>query len=258
MTTDRRHHGEVALVTGANKGIGREIARLLAGEGMTVYLGARDAERGRAAGRELADGGADVRFLQLDVTDQSQVDAAVKQIDEEFGRLDVLVNNAGIVVEWGTAVEDVTVEQMRRAYDVNVFGPVAVTRACIPLLRRSTAGRVVNLSSPLGSLSLISERENPISTRGLLAYSSSKTALNAITVLYANALREAGIRVNAANPGLVVTDLNASSPFDRGARTPEQGAEVPVRLALMGADGSTGTFRGNDDGSVEAEATVPW
>lgn len=252
--TQGRHRGEIALVTGANKGIGREIVRQLAAEGMTVYLGARDSERGTEAARELA---GDVRFLQLDVTDQDQVDTAVKQIDEEVGRLDVLINNAGIVVEWGIAAEDVTVEQMRQVYDVNVFGPVAMTRACVPLLRRSKSGRIVNLSSPLGSLRLISDRENSISKRGLLAYSSSKTALNAITVLYANALRDAGIHVNAANPGLVATDLNADSPVSRGVLTLEQAATVPVQLALLSTGGPTGTFRGkNDDHS--AEVIVPW
>lgn len=253
---DTRHHGEVALVTGANKGIGREIARRLAAEGMVVYLGARDGERGRRAERELTRDGADVRFLQLDVTDQAQVDAAAARVDRDFGRLDVLVNNAGIVVEWGIAVEDVTTEQLRRAYEVNVFGPVAVTNACIPLLHRSATPRVVNLSSPLGSLTLLSDQESPVSARGLLAYSSSKAALNAITVLYANALRASGIHVRAANPGLVVTDLNARSPFSRGARTPEQGAEVPVALALLGTDGPTGVFRGDEDGSIEHP--VPW
>lgn len=247
----RDHHGEVALVTGANKGIGREIVRRLAAEAMTVYLGSRDPERGKAAERELAGEGADVRFLQLDVTDQAQIDAAVARIGKESGRLDVLVNNAGIVVEWGIAVADVTVAQMRQAYEVNVFGPVAVTRACIPLLRRSPAARVVNLSSPLGSLSLLSDQDNPISTRGLLAYSSSKTALNSITVLYANALREAGIRVNAASPGLVATDLNASSPFNRGTRTVQEGADLPVELALQAAEGPTATFRG-------ANHIIPW
>lgn len=254
--TNEGHHGEVALVTGANKGIGRQITRRLAAVGMTVYLGARDQERGRQAARELAGEKADVRFIHLDVTDQAHINAAVKRIDEDFGRLDVLVNNAGVVVEWGTAVENVTTEQMRQAYEINVFGAVAMTHACIPLLRCSPAARVVNLSSPLGSLNLISDPGSPISTRGLLAYSSSKTALNAITVLYANALRSAGIRVNAANPGLVATDLNAASPFSRGTRTPEQGAEVPVKLALLGAGGPTGAFLGNEDGSIGQ--TVPW
>jgi NAD(P)-dependent dehydrogenase (short-subunit alcohol dehydrogenase family) len=254
--TNPQHHGEVALVTGANKGIGRQIARRLAVAGMTVYLGARDSQRGLRAERELADEGIDVRFISLDVTVQSQIDAAIKRIDAEFGRLDVLVNNAGVVVEWGVPVPDITVEDLRAAYEVNVFGTVAVTHACIPLLRRSSAARVVNISSPLGSLTLLSDQSNPISSRGLLPYSSSKAALNAITILYANALREAGIRVNAANPGLVATDLNARSPFSRGTLTPEQGADVPVQLALMGADGPTGAFRG--DGNSSVEETVPW
>jgi len=256
-----RHSGEVALVTGANKGIGREIARRLAAEGVTVYLGARDEDRGRRAARDLAGDAADVRVLQLDVTDQAQIDAAVKRVDEEFGRLDVLVNNAGIGIEWGDAVEEVTVEQVRRTYEVNVFGVVAMTRACIPLLRRSATARVVNLSSPLGSLGLISDTENPVSDVGMLAYSSSKTALNSVTLLYANALRKDGILVNAASPGFVATDLNDH----RGHLTAEQGADLPAKLALLGADGSTGTFLGHpsgtflghDDSSVE-EVVVPW
>jgi NAD(P)-dependent dehydrogenase (short-subunit alcohol dehydrogenase family) len=256
-----RHSGEVALVTGANKGIGREIARRLAAEGVTVYLGARDEDRGRRAARDLAGDAADVRVLQLDVTDQAQIDAAVKRVDEEFGRLDVLVNNAGIGIEWGDAVEEVTVEQVRRTYEVNVFGVVAMTRACIPLLRRSAAARVVNLSSPLGSLGLISDTENPVSDVGMLAYSSSKTALNSVTLLYANALRKDGILVNAASPGFVATDLNDH----RGHLSAEQGADLPAKLALLGADGSTGTFLGHpsgtflghDDSSVE-EVVVPW
>lgn len=255
-TVSRSHRGEVALVTGAARGIGKEIARQLAGHGITVYLGARDEVRGREAATELAESGADVRYLALDVTVQEQVDAAAAQIDAEAGTLDVLVNNAGVVVEWGMAVEAVSADQLRRAYDVNVFGTVAVTQACIPFLRRSMAARVVNLSSPLGSLSLLSDHDHPVSTRGLLAYSSSKAALNAITIVYANELAPAGVKVNAANPGLVASDLNVDSPFRRGTRTPEQGAQVPVQLALLGPDGPSGEFRGDDDSSVSV--TVPW
>ena len=259
---DRRHHGhngEVALVTGANKGIGREIVRRLAAEGVSVYLGARDEERGRRAARDLAGDGADVRFLQLDVTDQVQILAAVRQIDEEFAKLDILVNNAGIAIEWGNTVEQVTVEQVRRTYEVNVFGVVAMTGAFIPLLRRSAAARVVNLSSPLGSLSLISDRENPVSDVGMLAYSSSKTALNSMTLLYANALRKDGIHVNAVSPGFVATELNDH----RGHLTAEQGADVPVKLALLGADGPTGTFPGHPSGAFfgsdsSVEDVLPW
>lgn len=253
---------DIALVTGANKGLGKEIARRLAAEGLTVYLGARDEERGLGAARELAragreavPAGGDVRFVRLDVTVREQVDAAVRRIEEECGRLDVLVNNAGIVTEWGVPVEEVTEDHLRRAFEVNLFGAVALTQACLPLLRRSKDPRVVNLSSPLGSLSLLSDPGgHPAASRGLLAYSSSKAALNAVTLVYAEALRAEGIRVNAANPGLVATDLNADSPFSRGTRTVEQGAEVPVRLAL-GA-GGTGGFHGGMEGDVTER--VPW
>ncbi len=251
-----QHQGEVALVTGANKGLGKQIARRLAAEGMTVYVGARDARRGEETEQELKAAGYDARFVQLDVTNQAQVEAAAKRIEAESGRLDVLVNNAGIVVEWGVPVADITADRMRKAFDVNVFGTVAVTQACIPLLRRSDAPRVVNMSSPLGSLTFLSDPEHPISTRGLLPYSASKAALNAITVVYAHSLREEGIRVNAANPGLVATDLNADSPFSRGTRSPEEGADTPVWLALTGPDGPTGTFSGGMDGTVDE--IVPW
>jgi len=254
--TRSRHQGEVALVTGANKGIGLEITRRLAAEGMTVYLGARDPERGKSA--ELGLGGADtdVRFLHLDVTAAEQVDAAIARIENECGKLDVLVNNAGIVTEWGTPVEQITAAQVRQAYEVNVFGPIAMIHACLPLLQRSSRARVVNLSSPLGSMALLSDPHHPISTRGLLAYSSSKAALNSITVLYANALRAKGIHVNAANPGLVATDLNVESPFSRGHQTVAEAAAVPVELALLDDTGPTGEFRGGPTGSVEQ--TVPW
>jgi NAD(P)-dependent dehydrogenase (short-subunit alcohol dehydrogenase family) len=252
------HEGDVALVTGANKGIGREIARRLAAEGMTVYAGARDEERGRAATRGLP---GDVRVVPLDVTRQESVDAAANRIREEMGRLDALVNNAGIATERGIDPADVGVDLLRRAYEVNVFGVVTMTRAAIPLLRRSTAGRVVNLSSPLGSLTLLADQASPVSRRNLLAYNSSKAALNALTLMYANVLRHDGIMVNAANPGLVASDLNgfsAGATTDDGVtvRTPERGAEVPVRLALLGPGGPTGRFLGDDE--FVLDGTVPW
>jgi NAD(P)-dependent dehydrogenase (short-subunit alcohol dehydrogenase family) len=230
---------ETALVTGANKGIGREIARRLVAAGMTVYLGARDATRGRAAADAVG-----ARFVQLDVTDDVQVAKAVAGLDT----LDVLVNNAGVAVEWGTAVEDVSAAQMAAAFEVNVFGVVRVTRACVPLLRRSPAGRIVNLASQLGSLSVLSSADRvPL----LLAYSSSKAALNALTLLYAKAL--APIRVNSAHPGLIATDLNGFTSGN-GVGTVADGAEVPVRLAL-GA-GGTGEFHG--DGTYARDGRVPW
>ncbi|MGH3927354.1 MAG: SDR family NAD(P)-dependent oxidoreductase, partial [Pseudonocardiaceae bacterium] len=141
---------------------------------------------------------------------------------------------------------------VRRTYEVNVFGVVGMTRACIPLLRQSAAARVVNLSSPLGSLSLISDPQSPISSLGMLAYSSSKTALNSVTLLYANALCKDGILVNAANPGFTATDLN----YHRGQLTPEQGADLPVKLALLDTGGPTGEFFAYDDSDVEQ--VLPW
>jgi len=245
------HNARIALVTGANKGIGREVAARLAAEGLTVYLGARDTARGEAAARDLSAGGRDVRFVRLDVTDPARVQEAAARIGAEVGRLDVLVNNAGIVTEWGSEVPDVTTEQVRRTYEVNVFGVVTVTHAFLPLLRRSAAARVVNLSSPLGSLTLLSDPDSPVAGHGMLAYGSSKAALNAVTVLYANALRKDGILVNAVNPGFVATDLNGH----RGHLTVAEGAEAPVRMALLGPDGPTGTFTGLADGAAQE---LPW
>jgi NAD(P)-dependent dehydrogenase (short-subunit alcohol dehydrogenase family) len=241
---------EVALVTGANKGIGREIARQLAALGMTVYLGARDSVRGKTAAAELE---GDVRFVQLDVTDAGSVGAAIETIEADSGRLDVLVNNAGVAVEWGTALVDTTAELLREAFEVNVFGVATVTSACIPLLRKSPNGRIVNMSSSLGSLDRLSDFESSQSKNQLLPYSSSKAALNAMTVLYAAALRADGIKVNAATPGLVPTDLNSAAGFSRGSRTVADGAVAPVYLATLPPNGPTGVSRGPG-----ADDSIPW
>ncbi|WP_067452081.1 SDR family oxidoreductase [Actinomadura macra] len=254
----------VALVTGGNKSIGREIVRRLARQGLTVYLGARDPERGRSAveglTRESAEEsalpgvGLDIRFVRLDVTDAESVEAAVTTIETEAGRLDVLVNNAGIMAEWGARATEVTASQLRAVYEVNVFGVVTVTSACLPLLRRSRDPRIVNMSSGLASLTLLSDATSPLSNRASLGYSSSKAALNALTLIYANALRADGIKVNAASPGLVPTDQNAAATFPRGERTTADGAAVPVLLATLPADGPTGTFRGPD----ALDEIIPW
>lgn len=235
----------VALVTGANKGIGREIARQLGRMGMMVFVGARNQNRGEDATRDLRDEGIDARFLHLDVTDRKVGDAAARRVDEEVGHLDVLVNNAAINIGSQRASE-VGAEVVRDSYETNVFGAVAVTRAMLLLLRRSASARVVNLSSTLGSLTLIGDPENRVATVGLPAYSSSKTALNALTLLYANELRDEGILVNAASPGYVGTELNPS-----GTLSAEQGAVVPVRAATLPAGGPTGRFFGED-------GEVPW
>ncbi|SDU49003.1 SDR family NAD(P)-dependent oxidoreductase [Jiangella alkaliphila] len=238
----------IALVTGANKGIGKETARQLAAAGHTVVLGARDAGRGRAAAAEELTGLAgDVHVVELDVTDDASVAAAAKTVDGRFGRLDVLVNNAGIALGWATPSET-SVDDVRGTYAVNVFGLVAVTNALLPLLRRSAAGRIVNVSSDLGSLTRQQDPASPFYGQlPLVAYSSSKTAVNGVTVAYAQELAAAGIKVNAVNPGYCATDLNGHS----GHLSAADGARVVVRAALVPADGPTGAFF--TDGG-----TLPW
>ncbi|MEW2386539.1 SDR family oxidoreductase [Micromonospora sp. NPDC047707] len=270
---------EVALVTGGNKGIGREVVRQLARRGFTVYLGARDPQRGHSAVEELTGGPAagtdaartvnsprlgasfggshnrlDIRFVQLDVSDVASVKAAIKTIETATGRLDVLVNNAGIMVDWGVQPADITAAHLRETYEVNVFGVVTVTSACVPLLRRSRNPRIVNMSSGLGSLTLLNDSKSPLPAQGFLAYSSSKAALNALTLVYANALRADGIKVNAASPGLVPTDQNAPATFPRGDRTTADGAIVPVLLATISPDGPTGVFLGPNS----LDDVIPW
>lgn len=233
---------ETALVTGGNKGLGREIARRLVAEGMTVYLGARDITKGQEAADAVG-----ARFVQLDVTDEEQVAKAVGDLTE----LDVLVNNAGVALDWGIAAADMTAATMREAFEVNVFGVVTVTRACVPLLRRSPGGRIVNVSSTLGSLRALAQFDGHAAQRQLLAYSSSKAALNALTLLYAKGL--APIRVNSVDPGLTATDLNGFQPGGNVA-TVEEGAEVPVRLAL----GAGGTAEFHGEGPYAVSGRVPW
>ncbi|MDW5329494.1 SDR family oxidoreductase [Plantactinospora sp. KLBMP9567] len=237
----------VALVTGANKGIGRAVARQLGARGMCVYLGARNESRGRAAERELCAEGLDARFVRLDVTDESSVALAAKRIDEEAGRLDVLVNNAGTGGP-PTPPSQTSTDQVRRTFETNVFGVVTVTNAMLPLLRRSPSGRIVNVSSLLGSLAYAAERTDPTGLFPpgvfpvVLDYNTSKAALNAVTITYANELRDTGILVNAVSPGFVATDINEH----RGILTPEQGARIPVLLATLGDDGPTATFVSED------------
>ncbi|MFI6827131.1 SDR family oxidoreductase [Kribbella sp. NPDC050241] len=222
-----------ALVTGANKGIGLAVAEGLLKLGMTVFLGARDVDRGTASVAALTALGLDARFVQLDVTDQRSVDAASATIADDAGALDILVNNAGTLVTPIRPPSATSLDEIRRTYETNVFGVVAVTNAMLPLLRRSAAARIVNLTSDLGSLTLASADEN---FPQLLAYNSSKTALNAVTVAYANELRSEGILVNAVSPGSVATDQNGHA----GVLTTEQGARLPIRMATLASGGPTG------------------
>ena len=236
----------VALVTGANKGIGYEIAAGLGALGWTVGVGARDEERRNAAVEKLRAAGVDAFGVPLDLTDDASVTAAAELVQEHAGRLDVLVNNAGIT--GGMPQEPTTVDlaTVRTAVETNVYGVIRVTNAMLPLLRRSAAPRIVNMSSTVGSLT---RQTDPGAETGpiAVAYSPSKTFLNAVTVQYARELRDTNILINAACPGYVATDLNGF----RGFRTPEQGAAIAIRLATLPDDGPTGGFF-DDDG------VVPW
>jgi NAD(P)-dependent dehydrogenase (short-subunit alcohol dehydrogenase family) len=247
--------GKVALITGANKGIGYEIARQLGSRGATVLVGARDIKRGQEAANKLRLNEIDARSVQLDVTDQKTIDSTAKQIESEFGKLDILVNNAGIISDGDRLPpSQVDIETLRHTYDTNVFGVFAVTKTLLPLLKKSTAGRIVNLSSGLGSLTQNSDPNYEFADFKLLAYNSSKTAVNALTVLLAAELKDTPIKINAADPGFTATDINQY----QGYRTVEQGA-IPtggyayaaVKLATLPDDGSSGGF-------FDEDGVVPW
>jgi len=246
----------VALITGANQGIGLQIAKELAAKGFIALVGARDLARGEAAAKTI-DG--DARALQLDVTDAASIAAAADRIRTELGRLDVLVNNAAVTharPRSGGSIEDyvkstrpsvVSLDELRAVWETNVFGVLAVTQAMLPLLRAAPAPRIVNVSSSVGSLTLNADPNFHYRTIFSPVYSASKTALNAITLAMAIELEPAGFKVNAACPGFTKTNLNNY----RGTQTVEEGAREPVRLALLGPDGPTGTFS-------NAAGPVPW
>jgi NAD(P)-dependent dehydrogenase (short-subunit alcohol dehydrogenase family) len=240
--TDKRN----ALVTGANKGIGLEIARGLGKLGYAVWLGSRDEQRGEAVADALRQEGLDVRLLLIEVADDASVAAAAEVLKTEAGKLDALVNNAGISTGWVAPSED-RVSDVRAIYEVNVFGAIRTTQTLLPLLKASDAPRIVMMSSSLGSLAWASDFEAPMAYEAnLLGYNSSKSALNAVTVAFAKELAPLGFKVNAACPGYTATDLNQHS----GPRTPEQGAAIAVRLTTLADDGPTGGFY--DDAGVVA------
>lgn len=244
----------IALVTGANQGVGNEIARALVAGGYTVYVGSRNLENGEKAAAEL---GANAHAIQLDVTKQATIDAAVERIEKEAGRLDLLVNNAGIahagkpgrtveeVMESGRAV-NVSLDEVRTVWETNVFGVIAVTQAALPLLRKSSAARIVNVSSGLGSLTWISDPECWARQHFGIVYAASKTALNAVTLAFALELEKENIKVNTTSPGYTATALNNF----QGTDSLEVGSREPVRVALD-TDGPTGKFTGPD-------GPLPW
>lgn len=237
----------IALVTGANKGIGFEVARQLARREHTVLLGARNEERGREAADKLKAEGLDVEFVRLDVEDDETHKMAAKVIEEKFGRLDALVNNAGIALDVDFKASNVPQDLLRKTFDTNFFGVIAVTQNFLPLLKKADAGLIVNVSSGLGSLTLHGDSAWEFYGVKPLAYNSSKTALNAFTVMLAHELKDTNIKVNSADPGFTATDMNGH----RGYKTVEEGASVIVELATLPDDGATGSYF-NDQGAL------PW
>jgi NAD(P)-dependent dehydrogenase (short-subunit alcohol dehydrogenase family) len=246
----------VALVTGANQGIGLQIAKDLVAHGFTVLVGSRNLARGEAAAKEV---GPNAIALQLDVTDQASITTAAERIHKEPGRLDVLINNAAIsntrktpgmsIQEYTktTRPSNVSLDELRAVWETNVFGVLAVTQAMLPLLRGAPAGRIVNVSSGVGSLTANADPAYPWRSIFGPVYPASKTALNAITLAFAIELEPEGIKVNAVSPGFTKTNLNGYE----GMETVEQGAAEAVRVALIGADGPTGTF-------TRTGGVIPW
>ena len=232
---------KVALISGANKGIGLETGRQLGKLGYTVLIGSRDALRGEVAARQLRDDGVDARVVKLDVVKQSDIDAAAAMIESEFGKLDVLVNNAGVMIEKGwtkNTTSETTVENLRATFETNLFAVFALTKAMLPLLKLSEAGRIVNVSSILGSVSMQGTKGSPTYSTKLFAYNSSKAALNVLTISLAHELRGTKIKVNSAHPGWVKTDLGGSA----APMNVVDGAKTEVELATLGEDGPTGGF----------------
>jgi len=231
---------KIALITGANKGLGFEMARQLGQAGVTVVLGARDAGKGEAATAQLRAEGIDARFVKLDVTNPEDHEAAAAFLEKNFGRLDILINNAGMSVDgWGAGkLSTTTSDIIHRTFETNFFAPVALTRTLLPLILKSEAGRIVNMSSILGSHTLHSDPNSPIYNFKSLSYDASKAALNSFTIHLAYELKDTKIKVNSAHPGWVKTDLGT----DAAPMELPEGGKTGVELALLGEDGPTGGY----------------
>ena len=237
----------IALVTGANKGIGFETARQIAATGATVLLGARNLQLGQQAAATLVGEGLDVRFLHLDTTDAATIATAASTIAADFGHLDILVNNAGIIVPGDGPVATTPIDALEPTLRTNFIGSVAVTQALLPLLRKAPHASIVNVSSGLGSLAQAGDPNYFAVNNKFLAYAASKAALNMFTVHLAWELRDTAIKVNSSDPGYTATDLNAH----HGTQTIPEGAAETIRLALLPKDGPTGTYS-------DSAGPVPW
>ena len=233
-----KHKGKITLITGANKGIGFEVARQLGAQGVTVFLGARNPHLGKVAEEKLRADGADAYFIELDVTKPEIITRAAEQLRVQHNRLDILVNNAGVHGTGDGPPSTVDPDAVRQALDINFFGVLSVTQAMLPLVRKSRSGRIVMVSSGLGSLTLNGDPNWQFAGVKRLGYNGSKAILNMLTVQLAWELRDTPIKVNTVNPGFTATDLNGH----RGTQTVEEGAAETVRQALISDDAPTGGF----------------
>ncbi len=240
---------KVALITGANKGIGFETARQLGKQDITILVGARDEVRGTEAAKSLQAEGIDAHFLHLDVNDAATHVNAAKFIEEKFGKLDILINNAGVLLDAGVPASAVSVDNWRKTFETNVFSLVELTQTLLPLIKKSEAGRIVNLTSILGSLTLNRDPNSPIAASGAsnTSYHASKAALNMFTIQLANELKDTPIKVNSAHPGWVKTDMGGeAAPMEI-----VDGAKTSVSLATLPADGVSGAY-------IHLGEELPW
>jgi NAD(P)-dependent dehydrogenase (short-subunit alcohol dehydrogenase family) len=238
---------KIALITGANKGIGFEVATQIAKVGVTVLLGARNKALGDAAAAKLKADGLDVQFLHIDATDNASITAAATSIESQFGKLDILINNAGIIDHVDGPPSTANLDAVERTLRTNFLGPIAIVQAMLPLLHKAPAANVVNVSSGLGSLTQNGDLNYFGAFAKFIGYNSSKAALNMLTVQLAYELRETKIKVNSADPGYTATDLNDN----RGTQTIAEGSEEIIRLALINEDGPSGTYS-------DRNGIVPW
>ena len=237
---------KVALVTGANRGLGLEISRQLAQQGVTVLMGARKIHQGETAAQSLRDEGLNVRAVKLDVTSTNDIEQLSQQIESQFGKLDVLINNAAVLIDMNVQPTEIKEEILRQSFEVNFFGPYLLTQKMAPLLRKSDRGRVVNMDTGVASLTQLADPDSPLREDICPAYQTSKAALNALTLVFAKELSADGIKVNSACPGWVMTDMGHEDLPDYGdaahPKTPEEGVDTPIWLATLPDDGPTGGF----------------
>jgi NAD(P)-dependent dehydrogenase (short-subunit alcohol dehydrogenase family) len=236
---------KIALVTGANKGLGFEISRQLAQQGIKVVMGVRDAAKGQVAMNQLLQDGLNAEFQRLDVTDSESIEAVRGYLDKTYGKLDILINNAGVYLDSGQQPSEISLDIIRQTLETNFIGAVAITQALLPLIHKSEAGRIVNMSSGRGSLTQHSDPSCHYAKT--LAYNSSKTALNSFTVMLAAELKDTPIKVNSADPDWCRTDMGT----ELATHSAKEGADTPVWLATLSASGSTGGFFNSRD-------PVPW